>query len=877
MTATLLDRLSALAAYGDRPAIRRFGADGGSTVVTYAELDAWARRLAAGLRAQGAGDGAYVGIYAPNSPDWLAARLAILFAGGVGVSLDTDLTPDALAQQLTASGARMVLTVRANQDALVQAGLGELDVRLLDAETNDLRALSQLEADPITALPAPDPDGVASLFFTSGTTGPPKGVPLTHRNIAHNVDALRSLNVVEQGDGVLLPLPLHHSYPFIVGMLTPLATGATIVLPAGVSGPEIRDALGRGQVRVVVGVPRLYSALAEGLTDRLRRGGALEKGMYALLRLSTALRARVGWRVGRTLLKPLHARLAPELETLASGGARLDPDAARTLEGFGWQVLSGYGLVETASIATFNPPGRNRIGSAGLPAPGMAIDIDTAVLSAEGDTGAGDGEIRLKGASVFPGYTNRPEANAEAFSGDGWFRTGDVGHLDRDGYLWITGRAKEMIVLPDGKNVAPETVEAVYAESPYIREIAVLERSGALVGLVVPEMEALREASGSVADLIRISLAEQAPRLPAYKRLSDWALTRETLPRTLLGKYQRHKLAPIFDRAARGEQAEEAADAGDDALRADPMAAAVLAWLRERFPDKPVTPATSPQLDLGVDSLAWVTMTAEMEDRFGIVLSEAAIARSLTVRDLLREVTQAPRRAEGAGARGEEDLPRWLRDGQTAGERAAAAVLHGLVRGVAGTLFRLRVHGVDHLPERGPAVIAANHLSDLDVLVLSAALPGRYRPLVAWGADRGRLFDSHWGRLLARVANLFPVDDRAPRASIDAAVRVLGTGRIVVWFPEEFRSPDGALQPFKAGIGRILAETGAPVVPCAITGTDAAMPRGARWPKPAATSVRFGAPVPAAELGHEPEAIAAKLRAHVAQLLSDVQERDIQA
>ena len=211
MTATLLDRLAALAAYGDRPAIRRFGADGGSTVVTYAELDAWARRLAAGLRAQGAGDGAYVGIYAPNSPDWLAARLAILLAGGVGVSLDTDLTPDALAQQLTASGARMVLTVRANQDALVQAGLGELDVRLLDAETNDLRALSQLEADPITALPAPDPDGVASLFFTSGTTGPPKGVPLTHRNLGSNVEALDTiLEAIGKAEPLQLGGELNH-------------------------------------------------------------------------------------------------------------------------------------------------------------------------------------------------------------------------------------------------------------------------------------------------------------------------------------------------------------------------------------------------------------------------------------------------------------------------------------------------------------------------------------------------------------------------------------------------------------------------------------------------------------------------------------------
>ena len=873
MTGTLIDLLNGLADAGDRPAIRQFDADGGSVVVSYTELDARTRRLAAGLRAAGAGDGAYVGIFAPNSPDWLAARLGILFAGGIAVSLDTDLTPDALAQQVRASGLRTLVTVRANQDTLARAGLADVTVWLIDAGTDETRALTNLERPPIDTLPVLDPNDVATLFFTSGTTGPPKGVPLTHANIAHNVQAIGALGLIAAGDGVLLPLPLHHSYPFIVGMLIPLSRGATIVMPSGVSGPEIRHALGAGDARVVVGVPRLYTALADGLTDRLRRGGAVEKGMYGLLRVSSALRERTGLRVGRTLLKPLHARLAPKLATLASGGARLDPDAARTLEGFGWQVLSGYGLVETASIATFNPPGRNRIGSAGKAAPGMDIRIDTDVLSAKGDAGPDDGEVLLKGTSVFPGYTNRPEANAEAFTDDGWFRTGDIGHLDGDGYLWITGRAKEMIVLPDGKNVAPEAVEAVYAESPYIKEIAVLERNGALVGLVVPDLEALRDATGSVQDLIRVALAERSPDLPAYKRLSDWAITRETLPRTLLGKYRRHTLPPIYDRAARGEQAaDEPADPGDDALLADPTASAVLAWLRERFPDKPVRPGTSPQLDLGIDSLGWVQLTAEIDDRFGITLSETAIARCLTVRDLLREVTQAPR-GQGAAVQASEPLPRWLKDGQTMGERIGAAILHGLVRVAARTLFRLRVTGVGNLAAHGPAIIAPNHVSDLDVVILAAALPGAYRGKAVWGAERTRLFGNRAGRLLARCANLFPVDERTPRASIATAVDVLNQGRILIWFPEEYRSPDGSLLPFKAGIGQVVQDISVPVVPTAITGTFDAMPRGRRWPRPAATRVAFGAPIPAETLragDAAPATIARRIRERVAELLGSM-------
>jgi len=901
MASTLTERLDDLARKGSGPAVLAFWPEGGAQHIGYAELDRRARALAGGLAGQGVRAGDTVGLHAPNGISWIVARLGILFAGAVAVSLDTDLDAAALGAQLRASGARVLITTAGLEATVAEADLGDLSVWLLDAAPASPRALARLEDDaaPRTTLPHPDPDATASLFFTSGTTGPPKGVPLTHRNIVSTVDALASLDLVGPGDRVLLPLPLHHSYPFIVGLLIPLVLGATVVLPAGVSAPEIRQGLGEGRVRVVVGVPRLYTALAEGLRGRLRRGGAGERLFYLLLVLSTAARARFGLDLGRVLLRPLRRRLAPALETLASGGARLDPAAARTLEGLGWQVLSGYGLVETTSVATFNPPGRNRVGSAGLPAPGTRIALDRTVLDEGGDTGADDGEVLIRGPGVFPGYLDRPEANAAAFTAEGWFRSGDLGRVDADGYLWITGRVKEMIILPDGKNIAPEEIEAVYTRSPYIAEIAVLERDGALVGLVVPEIEALRAAGGAPADLIRVALAELAPQLPAYKRLSDWAITRETLPRTHLGKYQRHKLPEILDRAQRGRGAAIAAGAGADPadamLLADPTVRAVRDWLQDRFPEASITPDSSPQLDLGIDSLRWVELGFEIQDRFGIALSETALARAYLVRDLLREVAAAanqPETAAGAGPsparRGDpEALPPWLRRAPAWPRRAGTAALHGLVKLVARAVFGLRVTGQGHLPEHGPAILAPNHASDLDPLILAAALPGRLRHHVAWGADARRLFGNPAGRALARLANLFPVDEQAPGASLDAAVAALRAGRVLIWFPEEYRSPDGRLQAFKPGIGRILADTGAPVVPCTLAGTFRAMPRGARWPKPARCRVRFAAPIPFDRLAAEgtatpPPAIAAALRAEVARLAeaegeADTQSRDSKA
>jgi len=870
-SATLLDLLGDLARGGERLAVRAF-TPAGETCLTFRELDDSARRLAGGLRARGLEVGDFVAIYAPNSARWVQARVGVLLAGGVAVSLDSDLGREALGLQLTDSDPKVIVTVRAHLDALDAAGaLDGRDVWLLDAEPEaDLRSWQNLLDAPIDALPRVDPDQTASLFYTSGTTGPPKGVPLTHHNIVANLRAILALDVVGPGDRVLLPLPLHHSYPFIVGLLVPLTVGATQVQPAGVSGPEIRQALAEGGVDIVVGVPRLYDTLAQGLSARLRDGGAAERAMYRLLRLSGWLRRRFGVLWGRTLLRPLHRRLAPNLRLMASGGAKLEAETAQTLEAFGWMVLSGYGLVETASITTFNPPGAAKLGTAGKPAPGVQLRIDH---DGAPDAPADQGEIQIAGPNVFPGYRNNPDANANAFTPDGWFKSGDLGYLDADGYLVIVGRVKEMIVLPDGKNVAPDEVEAVYVESPYIREIAVMEQRGQLIGLVVPDIDALRGAGHGVTDVIRISLTELGPRLPAYKRLSDWALVREPLPRTQLGKYQRHKLAAVLERAARGQGPGETPWSADDlALLESPRGRQVWDWLKAKFPDKTLHPDTSPQLDLGIDSLAWVTLGLEIQERFAIALSEQAIARTLTLRDLLQEVDRAPAAETG----GQDDRTHqlvaearhWLRPRGPLTMTAGRA-LHQLARGLTRLILGLKVEGLAHVPTRGPVVITPNHVSDLDPVAVGGALDGRHVREVVWGAIRDRLFTNLPGRVLARLAHMVPVDDRAPGASLAVGTEVLRQGHILVWFPEEWRAPDGRLQRFLPGIGRLMLDTDARAVPCYIDGTFEAMPRGARLPRPRQVVVRFGPPVSATELAGPdatPEAVAEALRAKVAAL-----------
>src|SRR5690606_26352648 len=362
-------------------------------------------------------------------------------------------------------------------------------------------------------------------------------------------------------------------------------------------------------VAIMIGVPRLYTALVGGLEGRVAARGTLAKRLFqALVALSALLRRRFGIKAGRILLGSLHRQIGPDLRVMISGGAQLEPAVFRRLEALGWEVLSGYGLAETASIFTGNVPGAKVIGSEGRPLKGGEIRI---APPAEGEPGPeGEGEILLRGASVFAGYRNNPEANAAAFTEDGWFRTGDLGRLDERGFVYVTGRSKELIVLGGGKNVFPEELEKIYGDSPYFRELAVLERNGALVALIVPDAEAMR-ASGytRVEDVVRVTLADKGRALPSYQRLSGFAVSREPLPRTRLGKYQRFRLGELYERARRGETRPRppALSPEDRALIAGGPAAEVWKILTERYTERGLSMDASPTLDLGVDSLEWMT------------------------------------------------------------------------------------------------------------------------------------------------------------------------------------------------------------------------------------------------------------------------------
>lgn len=844
---TLMRLTDTLRGRGDKPALIHFGAEGSVSRCSYEELGERVEALARGLVRVGSGE--RVGLMAVPSIETAITALAVIRAGAVLLPIDRQLDDSTLSHVL--GDGSPALVVGGAEEAERLKGFGNRrGPKVVTLDELDRWRTAQGE------LPALAPDRQAVLFYTSGTTGPPKGVPLTHANIVCQFDAVGAARLVTEGDRVLLPLPLHHVYPLVIGLFVPLYLGLTVVFPYAVTGPELVRAVGEGGVSVMIGVPRLYGVLDEGIARRIRtQGGPVTLAGIAAVRISMFLRRR-GIRAGGAMLAGVRRRVGPRLRVLASGGSAMDPGLFTRLEALGWRIGVGYGLTETSPLLTIAAPGRARPGSAGTVVKGVELRIDTGAAP-RGMTG--QGEIQARGPGVFAGYRNLPEDTAKAFTRDGWFRTGDLGYFGKGGHLYITGRLSSVIVTESGENIQPDEIESVYGHHPFIDEIGLLERNRRLAAVIVPNTKLIAERGKTVDEALRDAMEERGAKLPSYKRIADYVFSREALPRTRLGKIRRHLLVRQYERlegreaipkAHRRPMAAEEMSGTDRRLLGDATAAAVWETLKQRFADRRLTPDTSPQFDLGVDSLGWLELTLDIRDRAGVEIDEEAIGRIETVRDLLREaagLAQAgPPRGADPFADPERSLEphqrRWLKPRGPA-ERFLGRGVYLLNRAIMHSYFRTSVRAAENLFTVKQFILAPNHISYLDSFALAAAAPYRLLRGTAWAGGAEVAFANPVNRFVSRLAGAVPIrHGLSARTEMALAAAVIDRGMNLVWYPEGRRAPGEELLPFRPGIGLLLRHRPVPVVPAVITGTRKAMPIGRAIPRPASIRITFGKP-----------------------------------
>lgn len=852
----------------DKVAVR-LHAGAADRTYTYRELLDAVNAVSSGMGRNGIDAGDRVAILSENRPEWIIAYLATVARGAVVVPLDAQLTGKEVPILLANSGAKAVFVSSACSPKLPK----DLPLAVFPFDPGDGVAFAELAAAKSAPVsPPPAAGDPAAILYTSGTTGDPKGVLLTHGNLASNCESCIRLNLVGRNDNLLLLLPLHHTYPAMACMLLPLSIGAAITILNSLKGPDILACMRETGVTVMLGVPLLYAGLRRAVFDEIAKKPAPVRLLVKiLLTLNGALRSKLNVNAGRTLFRTVHERFGPRLRILASGGARLEPDVYTDLTRLGFTVIEGYGLTETSPVSTFNPLARQKAGSIGIPVPGVEVRI------AEPDEAA-QGELAIRGPNVMAGYYRKPDATAEVLR-DGWFSTGDLGYRDRDGYFFITGRSKEMIVLSTGKKVFPDELEKFYKQIPEIRDICIVQGDRGIEAAVVPDFDYLRKKNiANARETIAFEIEDLAKDLPAYKRIMGLRIFKDPLPATRLGKLRRSKVRELY--FAGGEPVGMPAPDGDAALLESSVGRKVLACLAPFAAKKNILSGDNLELDLGLDSLSRVEFVVSLEQTLGARLPETFGSGVLTVKDVITKARE--HLAEGTGPAGasvrlswaeilRQDPPEEMMRGIKLDSgplcRSVRALLWLLLKLLFKTYGRMSCSGRGNLPEKGPYIIAPNHLSNADSPLVVSALPWRIaRQVFFLGITR--FFGGPVTSRIARLIQVIPVDmETKLHSALQLSAHVLRKGRILCIFPEGGRSRDGAIKEFKKGVGIIAKELNVSIVPAAVRGTYELLRPGRYIPRPVRTHVSFGKPLPPA--GKDYDRIVKELSGEVVTLLGE--------
>ena len=474
--------------------------------ITYTELGRRIYALARALHELGVRKGDRVSILAENCPEWAITDWATLCLGAITVPIYPTLTAPQVGEILRDSEPKVLVVSDKKQrrkacEAVEGTGLNPQIICIEPDSESETPSFEQMlnqpgaltESELRALVDASQPDDIITFIYTSGTTGEPKGAMLTHRNLISNIEAVLELIDWRPDDVFLSFLPLSHVFERMGGHFLPIYAGLTIAYAESLF--TLANDMLEVKPTLMLGVPRFYASVMDRILASVRQMPPLrQKLFYRMLEVGKVYAqcwregrsAPLGVRLQHAVLDKLVAakireRVGGRLRYFVSGGAALPKEVAEFFHAFGILILEGYGLTETSPVLTVNPPNAPRFGSVGKPIPGVEIKI------------AEDGEILARGPNIMLGYYKKPEATAAAIDPDSWFHTGDVGHMDADGYLYITDRKKDIIVLANGKNVAPQPIENMLKQSELIQEAVVYgDGMSAPVALIVPNIDALR-------------------------------------------------------------------------------------------------------------------------------------------------------------------------------------------------------------------------------------------------------------------------------------------------------------------------------------------------------------------------------------------------
>lgn len=779
---------------------------------TYEDIWNHAAAFADILKEHGVQKGDRVILIGFNSPFWVAAFFGIQLRGAIAVPLSSESTSEFIQKIIRQTEAKVILK---NRFAPTQG----IPILTMVMESIPKPLSNHIPID----IPALDENDIAEIVYTSGTTGDPKGVILTHKNLLSNLWSSKKAIPVDHTMRFVSILPLFHMFEQIGGLLVPLSAGAQVSYAASLNPNHLRWIFQDDQVNRMLAVPEFLRLIYLRIKERAKEEGKLER-LEQMLKISRLLPMPIR----KTLFGRIHREFGWNLHTIASGGAALEKEVGEFWEGLGIYILQGYGLTETSPVLTVNRYRDRKVDSVGKPLEGVEVKL------------AEDGEILAKGPNIFPGYWNNEEKTKEVFDEQGWFRTGDIGFFDRQGHLHIKGRKKFMIVLPSGENVYAEDIE-----SELNKEIGIID--SAVLGLkkdAGEEVHAVLLLNKDETVEPEAIIAHVNNRLLPYQRIQSFSVwPSDDFPRTPTRKVKKPEVISQVLSQLEGQTTQSTPLPSFSRLER------IIAQVLE-VPSQNIQDDKRLVADFNLDSLRRIELVARIENELSVSVDESEITQQTTVKDLKTIVEKKHQKQirYPFNPKPFTTLIQFIRD-----------IMQPLFFKTALFLFApTEIRGKENLKNlKHPVLFFSNHLGAADTPLIYGTLPARLRRKLAVAAASDAVYENQVP-LIKRsrifLETLFPIypfirQGDQTKSSFEYTGRIIDRGYSVLLFPEGKISRAGELQQLKQGAGLLGIEMGVSIVPIKLQGTQKIISPGSEakppmfyWPKRHKVTVTFGQP-----------------------------------
>ncbi len=779
---------------------------------TFQELHNDVRRTASLLESQGLKKGDKLLLWGYNSPQWGIIFMAAASRGIVIVPIDFLATGDFVEKIQAQVSAKLIF----HSEFKILPPL-KLKSFIIEHLAHNLEGQK-----PLKSRVQINADDLLEIVYTSGTTGDPKGVLITHGNLISNVNSIVKVVNVSSSQTFLSVLPMSHLFEQNPGFLAPLSVGCTVVYMRGLRPNLIFKVLAEEQVTNIVLVPRLLKLFETSIRREVDA-----KGKTHVFEKMLKLNAPRG--VKKVLFKPVHKKFGTHFRYFICGGAPLSDDLQRFWNGLGFRIVQGYGLTECAPVLTVNPLETSVAGSVGKAIPGVELKL------------AANGEVLAKGPNITQGYFKKPQQTKELFE-KGWMKTGDIGSLDENGYLFLKGRQKDVIVTAAGMNVYPDDIEAALMRQKGVRDVCVIGLPGSGGEQVHAEVLPLDPKL----DIKKVVAAANLDLNDSQKITSYGKWTKEDFPRTTTMKIKKPLvLAAVVEQ----QDATKKAPVTDSRSKLYNLIAKVC----EVDPGI-IKPSSAMALDLHLSSVNRIELVAMIEQDFNLDINEDEITATTTVGELEDMIRKRAKVLESNIFR------RWLLS-------PPARLLRGSFNGIlANNLLRLFVRrtviGKENLKNlNGPVIFIANHVGYFDAPTIMMTLPWRYQQRVAPAAwkeyfeTEGATFSQNkflralqlrfYYEYSSVMVNAYPFPKQTGfKHSLEYTGELIDNNWSIMFFPEGEHSPSGELQPFRSGIGWIVKEMKVPIVPIKHSGFEHIMAGDQiQFPSFGRVTIKFGKPI----------------------------------